>query len=65
MPHIVLSDSILLSNVFVHMYRRIFKDQKASIIARIENYFINQYGDIIVAKAITVDQKLQSFYISW
>ena len=63
MPHIVLSGNILLSNVFMHMYKILFKDQKANIIVRIENYYINQPGDIIVAKTISADQKPQSFYI--
>ena len=65
MPHIVLSGSISLSNVFEHMYKILFKDQKKSnIIVRIENYFINQPGDMILAKAVAVDdQKPQSFYI--
>lgn len=65
MPHIVLSGSISLSNVFEHMYKILFKDQKKSnIIVRIEKYFINQPGDIIIAKAVAVDdQKPQSFYI--
>jgi hypothetical protein len=63
-PHIVLSGSISLSNVFEHMYKILFKDQKKSnIIVRIEKYFINQPGDIILAKAVAVDQKPQSFYI--
>ena len=63
MPHIVLSGSISLSNVFEHMYKILFKDQKSNIIVRIEDYFINQRGDIILAKAVAVDQKPQSFYI--
>lgn len=65
MPHIVLSGSISLSNVFEHMYKILFKDQKKSnIIVRIENYFINQPGDMILVKAVAVDdQKPQSFYI--
>ena len=63
MPHIVLSGSILLSNAFEHMYKILFKDQKSNIIVRIETYFINQPGDIILAKAVAVDQKPQSFYI--
>jgi hypothetical protein len=62
-PHIVLSGSIPLSNVFEHMYKILFKDQKSNIIVRIEKYFINQPGDIILAKAVAVDQKPQSFYI--
>jgi hypothetical protein len=64
-PHIVLSGSISLSNVFEHMYKILFKDQKKSnIVVRIEKYFINQPGDIILAKAVAVDdQKPQSFYI--
>jgi hypothetical protein len=64
-PHIVLSGSISLSNVFEHMYKILFKDQKKSnIIVRIEKYFINQPGDIIQSKAVAVDdQKPQSFYI--
>src|SRR5215204_5220549 len=47
------------------MYKILFKDQKKSnIIVRIEKYFINQPGDIILAKAVAVDdQKPQSFYI--
>ena len=63
MPHIVLSGSILLSNAFEHMYKILFKDQKSNIIVRIETYFINQPGDIILAKTVAVDQKPQSFYI--
>jgi hypothetical protein len=63
MPHIVLSGSILLRNAFEHMHRILFKDQKSNIILRIENYFINQPGDIILAKAVAVEQKPQSFYI--
>jgi hypothetical protein len=63
MPHIVLSGSILLSNAFEHMYKILFKDQKSNIIVRIETYFISQPGDIILAKAVAVDQKPQSFYI--
>lgn len=63
MPHIVLSGSISLSNVFEHMYKMLFKDQKSNIIVRIEDYFINQRGDILLAKAVSVDQKPQSFYI--
>ena len=63
MPHIVLSGSISLSNVFEHMYKILFKDQKSNIIVRIEDYFINQRGDMILAKADAVDQKPQSFYI--
>ena len=63
MPHIVLSGSILLRNAFEHMYKILFKDQKSNIIVRIETYFINQPGDIILAKAVAVDQKPQSFYI--
>ena len=47
------------------MYKILFKDQKKSnVIVRIEKYFINQPGDIILAKAVAVDdQKPQSFYI--
>ena len=63
MPHIVLSGRILLSNAFEHMYKILFKDRKSNIIVRIETYFINQPGDIILAKAVAVDQKPQSFYI--
>ena len=63
MPHIVLSGSILLSNAFEHMHKILFKDQKSNLIVRIETYFINQPGDIILAKAVAVDQKPQSFYI--
>jgi hypothetical protein len=62
-PHIVLSGSISLSHVFEHMYKLLFKDQKSNIIVRIEKYFINQLGDMILAKAVAVDQKPQSFYI--
>ena len=63
MPHIVLSGSISLSNVFEHMYKILFKDQESNIIVSIEKYFINQPGDMILAKAVAVDQKPQSFYI--
>jgi hypothetical protein len=59
----VLSGSILLSNAFEHMHKILFKDQKSNLIVRIETYFINQPGDIILAKAVAVDQKPQSFYI--
>jgi hypothetical protein len=45
------------------MYKLLFKDQKSNIIVRIEKYFINQPGDMILAKADAVDQKPQSFYI--
>jgi hypothetical protein len=62
-PHIVLSGSISLSHVFEHMYKLLFKDQKSNIIVRIEKYFINQPGDMVLAKADAVDQKPQSFYI--
>jgi hypothetical protein len=62
-PHIVLSGSISLSHVFEHMCKSLFKDQKSNIIVRIEKYFINQPGDMILAKADAVDQKPQSFYI--
>jgi hypothetical protein len=62
-PHIVLSGSISLSHVFEHMYNLLFKDQKSNIIVRIEKYFINQPGDMILANADAVDQKPQSFYI--
>jgi hypothetical protein len=62
-PHIVLSGSISLSHVFEHMHKLLFKDQKSNIIVRIEKYFINQPGDMILANAVAVDQKPQSFYI--
>ncbi|MDQ3836576.1 MAG: hypothetical protein M3270_06545 [Thermoproteota archaeon] len=64
MPHIVLSGgSISLSKIFAHMQKILFKDQKSNIIVRIENCFINQPGDIILVKAVAVDQKPQSFYV--
>ena len=63
MPHIVLSGSISLSQVFEHMDKILFRDQKSNIIVRIEKYFINQPGNMILAKADAVDQKPQSFYI--
>jgi hypothetical protein len=63
MPHIVLSGSILLSNAFEHIEKIHFKDQKSNIIVRIENYFINQPGNTILAKTVVVDEKPQSFYI--
>ena len=63
MPHIVLSGSILLSNAFERMEKILFKDQKSNIIVRIENYFINQPGNTILAKTVAVDEKPQSFYI--
>jgi hypothetical protein len=63
LPHIVLSGSILLRNAFEHMHKILFKDQKSNIIVHIENYFINQSGDIVLAKAVAIDQKPQSFYI--
>jgi len=45
------------------MQKILFKDQKSNMIVRIENCFINQPGDIILVKAVVVDQKPQSFYI--
>ena len=63
MPHIVLSGSIQLGNTFKQMNKMLFKDQKSNIIVRIENFFINQRCDIILSKAIAIDQKTQSFYI--
>lgn len=63
MPHIVLSGSILLSNTFKQMNKILFKDQKSNVIVRIENFFINQRCDIILSKAVAIDQKTQSFYI--
>jgi predicted transposase YdaD len=45
------------------MDKILFRDQKSNIIVRIEKYFINQPGDMILAKADAVDQKPQSFYI--
>ena len=63
MPHIVLSGSILLSNTFKQMNKVLFKDQKSNVIVRIENFFINQRCDVILSKAIAIDQKTQSFFI--
>lgn len=63
MPHIVLSGSIQLGNTFKQMNKMLFKDQKSNVIVRIENFFINQRCDIILSKAIAIDQKTQSFYI--
>lgn len=63
MPHIVLSGSIQLGNTFKQMNKILFKDQKSNVIVRIENFFINQRCDIILSKAIAIDQKTQSFYI--
>lgn len=63
MPHIVLSGSILLGNTFKQMNKILFKDQKSNVIVRIENFFINQRCDIMLSKAIAIDQKTQSFYI--
>lgn len=63
MPHIVLSGSIQLGNTFKQMNKMLIKDQKSNIIVRIENFFINQRCDIILSKAIAIDQKTQSFYI--
>lgn len=56
-------ESISLSEIFAHMQKILFKDQKSNMIVRIENCFINQPGDIILVKAVVVDQKPQSFYI--
>jgi hypothetical protein len=63
LPHIVLSGSIQLGNTFKQMNKMLFKDQKSNVIVRIENFFINQRCDIILSKAIAIDQKTQSFYI--
>lgn len=63
MPHIVLSGSIQLGNTFKQMNKMLLKDQKSNVIVRIENFFINQRCDIILSKAIAIDQKTQSFYI--
>lgn len=62
-PHIVLSGSIQLGNTFKQMNKMLLKDQKSNVIVRIENFFINQRCDIILSKAIAIDQKTQSFYI--
>ena len=45
------------------MNKILFQDQKSNVIVRIENFFINQRYDIILSKAIAIDQKTQSFYI--
>ena len=63
MPHIVLSGSILLSNTFKQMNKILFKDPKSNVIVRIENFFINQRCDVILSKAIAIDQKTQSFFV--
>jgi hypothetical protein len=63
LPHIVLSGSTLLSNTFKQMNKILFQDQKSNVIVRIENFFINQRCDVILSKAIAIDQKTQSFYI--
>ena len=64
MPHIVLSGaSISLSEILAHMQKILFKDQKSDMIVHIDNCFINQLVDIILVKAVAVDQKPQSFYI--
>ena len=63
LPHVVLSGSTLLSNTFKQMNRILFQDQKSNVIVRMENFFITQRCDIILSKAIAIDQKTQSFYI--
>ena len=45
------------------MNKILFKDQKSNVIVRIENFFTNQRCDIILSKAIAIDQKTQSFFI--
>jgi hypothetical protein len=45
------------------MNKILFQDEKSNIIVRIEHFFINQRCDIILSKAIAIDQKTQSFYI--
>jgi hypothetical protein len=45
------------------MNKILFQDQKSNVIVRIENFFINQHCDVILSKAIAIDQKTQSFYI--
>jgi hypothetical protein len=45
------------------MNKVLFKDQKSNVIVRIENFFINQRCDVILSKAIAIDQKTQSFFI--
>jgi hypothetical protein len=45
------------------MNKILFQDQKSNVIVRIENFFINQRYDVILSKAIAIDQKTQSFYI--
>jgi hypothetical protein len=62
-PHIILSGSILLSSTFKQMNKILFQDQKSNVIVRIENFFINQRFDIILSKAVAIDQKTQSFYV--
>jgi hypothetical protein len=45
------------------MNKILFQDRKSNVIVRIENFFINQRCDIILSKAIAIEQKTQSFYI--
>jgi hypothetical protein len=45
------------------MNKILFQDQKSNVIVRIENFFINQRFDIILSKAVAIDQKTQSFYV--
>jgi hypothetical protein len=63
MPHVVLSGNISFKETFKHLDKIFFKDSKNSIIIRIEDYFINKFENLILAKTISVDQKTQSFFI--
>lgn len=63
MPHVVMSGNISFKEVFQHLEKLFFKDSNNNLIIRIEEYFINKYENIILAKTISVDRRTQSFYI--
>lgn len=63
MPHVVFSGNISFKEVFQKLEKIFFKDSDNNLIIRVEEYFMNKYENIILAKTISVDRKTQSFYI--
>lgn len=63
MPHVVFSGNISFKEVFQKLEKIFFKDSDNNLIICVEEYFMNKYENIILAKTISVDRKTQSFYI--
>lgn len=63
MPHVVFSGNISFKEVFQKLEKMFFKESDNNLIIRVEEYFMNKYENIILAKTISVDRKTQSFYI--